>query len=443
MTTVTVTTSTAVVQVVSPTAATVNVSGAATATVNQDQATVVSNLDQVNTIASPAWIQFNTGATATMADGRLAWDSENETLQLGVDTGAILRVGQDFQQIVQNDSGDEIPKGTVVSVELDDQGRIRTVGQGIMRIVKTVADGSLPSKLILGVTVTTIANGARGVVSSHGYVNGVDTDTPNWVLGDILWASSTVPGALTNVEPTAPALRVPMAVVTRVQQNTGSFYVRFTPNEDLSQLNDVAIASPQNDQVLKYNSANGTWINGTADISAIPLRSNFYYSAEGSVSGRSFTLNSAYFFPFIFPAATTISRLGAFLVSTALSNTIRLAIYDNTANNEPGDLLDETATISTGTGQALGFKYETVDVTVQQGLYWLAFVNQGSVPSTFQATGFRPYYFPQGSFSSPVTTSAVQFFHYTQTGVTGAFPATATPVLLDSGAAPRVFVGVS
>lgn len=259
MTTVTVTTSTAVVQVVSPTSATVSVQGAATATINEDQATVVSNLDQVNTIASPAWIQFNTTATPTPATGRLAWDTEYETLQVGVNSGAVLQLGQEMHQVVQNDSGSTIADGSVVSVELDDQGRIRTVGLGIMRVVPAQGDGSLPAKLILGVATTNIGNGERGMVTSHGYVNFLNTQAPGWVLGDILWVSGTTPGALTNVEPTAPALRVPIAVVTRVNENTGSIYVRYSPNEDLAQLNDVAIVNPQEGDVLVYRS--GVWTN--------------------------------------------------------------------------------------------------------------------------------------------------------------------------------------
>jgi len=232
----------------------------ATVDLRQDQATIVSNLDQVNTIQTPAWIQFNTSGTATMQTGRLAWDAENETLQLGVNAGAVLQLGQEIHQIVQNDSGAPIPDGTLVSVELDNQGRIRTVGQGIMRVVKANADGSLPAKLILGVATTTMANGSRGMVTSHGYVSFIDTQTPGWTLGDILWANPLVPGGLVNVEPASPALRVPCAVVTRVNQNTGSIYVRYTPNEDLSQLNDVAISNPQNGDVLTYQ--NGVWVNG-------------------------------------------------------------------------------------------------------------------------------------------------------------------------------------
>jgi hypothetical protein len=257
---VTVNVTEAVVAVTSPTSATVEVQPASVVDLRQDQATIVSNLDLVNTIQTPSWIQFNTTATPTMQTGRLAWDAENETLQLGVNAGAVLQLGQEFHQIVQNDSGASIPDGTLVAVELDNQGKIRTVGQGIMRVVPAIADGSLPAKLILGIATTTMANGSRGMVTSHGYVNFLDTSTPGWVLGDILWADPLVPGGLVNVEPSSPALRVPCAVVTRVNSQTGSIYVRYTPNEDLSQLNDVAITNPQNGDVLTYQ--NGVWVNG-------------------------------------------------------------------------------------------------------------------------------------------------------------------------------------
>lgn len=256
---VTVNVTEAVVEVTSPTSATVEVLPGSTVDLRQDQATIVSNLDQVNTIQTPAWVQFNTTATPTMQTGRLAWDAENETLQLGVNSGAVLQLGQEFHQIVQNDSGAPIPDGTVVAVELDDQGKIRTVGQGIMRVVPANADGSLPAKLILGVATTTMANGDRGMVTSHGYVNFLNTSAPGWVLGDILWADPLVSGGLVNVEPAAPALRVPLAVVTRVNQNTGSIYVRYTPNEDLAQLNDVGIVNPQEGDILVYRS--GVWVN--------------------------------------------------------------------------------------------------------------------------------------------------------------------------------------
>lgn len=188
---------------------------------------------------------------------------------------------------------------------------------------------------------------------------------------------------------------------------------------------------------------NFTIPRGDTGNSGIALTSGFYYSPDGTSLQRSFSLNYAYYVPFIFPSATNITNLGCLLIATALSNSVRLGIYSNTSDNKPGNLLAETASILTGTGQSLGFKSETVSVSVQQGLYWLAFVNQGSVPSTFLATNSKPYYIPQGTIASPVSTVSTQYQHWNEANVTGAFPATATPILFDSSAQPRIFMGVS
>lgn len=182
---------------------------------------------------------------------------------------------------------------------------------------------------------------------------------------------------------------------------------------------------------------------GDTGNSGIALTSGYYYAPEGSTLSRSFSLNYVYFVPFIFPAATDISRLGVVLIATALSNTVRLGVYDNTADNKPGDLLVATSAFQTGTGQTLGFKSSEAELSVQQGLYWLAFVNQGSVPSTFLANNQKPYFIPQGTIASPVTNVATQYQHWNQASVTGDFPATATPVLFDTSVQPRIFIGVS
>lgn len=174
----------------------------------------------------------------------------------------------------------------------------------------------------------------------------------------------------------------------------------------------------------------------------VTLTPEYYYDSGGTVVSRSFALNYAYYVPYVFPGATTISRLGALLITIALTNSIRLGLY-NSVDNRPYQLLAETGAISTGTGQATGFKYDTVNVTADTGLYYLAFVNQGSVPSTFSALQNKPPFMPQGSFDSPVSVAFPQFQSWMEANVTGALPATATPVTLETGAVPRIFFGVA
>ena len=264
MSTISVTTGTAVVEVTAPNTATITTSGTFAAVVNENQATLVDNIIGAQAIAEPAYIQFNTSAVPSMATGRLAWDSEWETLKVQVNGGAILQMGQEDHLLVQNDSGDTIADGTVVMADVDEAGRIRTVGQGIIRVVKAIADGSLPSKYLLGIATTNIPNGDRGMVTSRGYVNNLDTT--DYSLGDILWVDPVTPGALTTTRPASPNLKLPVAVVTRVQQNTGSIFVRFTTGFDLEEIHDVTISAPANGEGLIYN--NGVWEN--AEIYGVP-----------------------------------------------------------------------------------------------------------------------------------------------------------------------------
>lgn len=182
---------------------------------------------------------------------------------------------------------------------------------------------------------------------------------------------------------------------------------------------------------------------GDTGNSGIALSSGYYYAPDGTSVQRSFSLNYAYYVPFIFPATTSLSKMGVMLISTALSNTVRLGIYDSDENNKPANLLGQTASFQTGSGQTTGFKSGDIEVSVQQGLYWLAFVNQGSVPSTFLGNNAKPYFMPQGTIDSPVTSISTQYQHWNQANVTGAFPETATPTLFDASVQPRIYMGVA
>jgi hypothetical protein len=260
------TAATAVVEVTAPNTATVIAGGENTATLNQNQATLITNIVEAETIGDLSWVQMNTTSTPSMQTGRIGWDTEWETIQVGVNGGANLQVGQESHILVQNDSGSELADGTLVMGELDDNGRLRTVGQGLIRVVPAIADGSLPGKLLLGIVTTPIANGSRGVVTTFGYVNGLDTQTPGWQLGDILWADPVNAGQLTNVQPIAPALKLPIAVVTRLQSQTGSIFVRMVNGWDLAEIHDVLISNPADGEALVYDA--GVWKN--AEVFGVP-----------------------------------------------------------------------------------------------------------------------------------------------------------------------------
>jgi hypothetical protein len=259
MTDVTVAVSTAVVVATSSTSATVTAVGAAEATVFTERATITSALQQVDTIGNPSWIQMNTTSSPTMQTGRIGWDVDFQTLQIGVNGNANLQVGQEFHILVQNTAEETITHGQVVMGALDNQGRLRIFGQSIIGVELAVADGSVPSKLFLGIATVDIAKNQRGVITTNGVVNDVPTNA--FTAGDILWANPAVPGGLTLTPPVAPNLKLPVAVVLR-KAGSGSIYVRMTQGSTLGVTDDnVQIDSPQDGDVLTYNGTTGVWEN--------------------------------------------------------------------------------------------------------------------------------------------------------------------------------------
>lgn len=122
--------------------------------------------------------------------------------------------------LVQNSTGATLPKGTVV-------GFAGVGAANLLSVSKYLADGSTPSLYILGVLDETIPDsGATGLCCVWGPVSGIDTSAFN--VGDILYASPTVAGGLTNVKPTAPNNVIPMAAVLIKSATDGVIFVRPT-----------------------------------------------------------------------------------------------------------------------------------------------------------------------------------------------------------------------
>lgn len=219
------------------------------------------SVTNVHSIHEPVLIDFETtqGELVPYQQGRLHWDYDFETLNIGIGASHALLVGQEILMLVQNDSGDELSIGTLVMGEVDINGRLKTVAQGIIKVVKAVTDGSVDAKLIIGVVSETIQNGDRGFVATQGRVIGKNTNGLD--AGTILYNDPNTAGALGTAVPTAPSLKLPVAVVTKKSTN-GQIYVRMTQGSKLGETDsNVQITSPQDGQVLKYNGTAGYWYN--------------------------------------------------------------------------------------------------------------------------------------------------------------------------------------
>jgi hypothetical protein len=181
----------------------------------------ITALQQQLSWAQPVdYIDFNTtGAVAPHQIGRLDWDPEDATLELDMDYGVIQQIGQETYARVQNDTGVTIPNGTVVG--------FAGATDDAIKVSPYIADGSQSSLYIVGVMTHDFPDtGSRGYCTVWGFVR--DVNTSAFSQGDILYASTTVAGALTNIKPTAPNNVVVVAAAIKIGTTDGIIFVRPT-----------------------------------------------------------------------------------------------------------------------------------------------------------------------------------------------------------------------
>lgn len=153
--------------------------------------------------------------------GQISWDADFETLQVGLDAGVNLQVGQEHVVRVKNTTVSEIADGTVVMFT-------GSTGDTVT-VAPAVSDGTYDNHVLVGVATESIAADGFGFVTQFGFVNNIKTDYAGWVVGDLLYADPNNAGALTKTAPLAPAWDFPIAAVTRINASSGRILVRAMP----------------------------------------------------------------------------------------------------------------------------------------------------------------------------------------------------------------------
>jgi hypothetical protein len=151
---------------------------------------------------------------------RFAWNNFDKTANLGMEYDVVQQVGLETYARVANFTGVTIPNGTVV-------GFTGAVPDSALSISPYLANGATNTLYVVGVMTHDLPDtGERGYCTVWGFVR--DVNTSAFTLGDILYASPTVAGGLTNVKPTAPNNVVPIAAVLQVGTTDGVIFVRPT-----------------------------------------------------------------------------------------------------------------------------------------------------------------------------------------------------------------------
>lgn len=158
-----------------------------------------------------------TGRTVPTKLRRISWDTTDQTLSLGLEYGVSQQIGQEIYARVSNNTGSPIANGTVVG--------FAGAALNSLSVSPYLADGNTPPSYIVGVMTHDLPDsGNRGYCTTFGFVRGIDTSA--FLIGDILYSSSIIAGALTKVKPTAPNNVIPVAVCVVSDSVNGVIFVR-------------------------------------------------------------------------------------------------------------------------------------------------------------------------------------------------------------------------
>ena len=178
----------------------------------QNSLVTISDTGEVSGLISET---FTPITPPTYTEGRVFYDTDAKTLCYYNDNSQMtVNIGQESIIRVRNQTGADIPDGTVVYVN-GATGNTPTIAKAIATSF-TTAD-------IIGVTTTSIANNAHGYVCSSGLVNGLDTSA--FAEGDPVFLSATTAGAFTTTEPTRPNYSVQVGVILRANPSVGTLLV--------------------------------------------------------------------------------------------------------------------------------------------------------------------------------------------------------------------------
>lgn len=195
-------------------------------------------------------------------EGGTAWSADARTLSINKGNGVIQNITQDLNYApARNTEATALVRGELVMVDPTQPAQGQT-----LRLKRYVSDGTLPVDLFVGMVSEAIAPNELGFVEWFGQLRGLSLPTlqpvgETWAEGDILWPNPAIAGGMTKIEPTAPAHKVTVAAILRINGNNLNVLVRPNLRSRIVDLHDVQVTNASNAQVLTYQ--NGVWVNAT------------------------------------------------------------------------------------------------------------------------------------------------------------------------------------
>ena len=333
------------------------------------------------------YIDFNTTTSYAPTPGRLTWDIESGTLDLGLTGTVNLLIGQRTVCQIYNNTGATLLKDKAVRV---------TGAQG-QRLTGALAqaDSDADSLTIFGIMLETVSVNRSGYVATDGLVRNFNTGS--FSDGDIVYLSPVSAGELTVTKPIAPQHLVQVGYVVKGGSvGAGSLYIKVQNGYELGELHDVKTSSSTSlatGEVLAWNAGASVWTNSTALI-----------DAQASISALNIQLAAV-------SAITSVNAAAITSINNVVSALeIRVSAVSTAASQrvlKAGDTMTGALTITTSADvQGLtvsGYATFNSRVSISAGFYTGA---QNFQDHTVQRATFRDYalvHVARGSVSAVTT----------------------------------------
>ena len=280
-----------------------------------------------------------------------------------------------------------------------------------------MSDSIIVQPVVNQVTVTEEVN--EVIVSSVGVQGATGATGAKGDKGDT--GATGAQGSSGVVSVTAPITNSGTSSAAVIGVNAGS-----TSAAGVLQLTD-SVASTSTTTAATPNAVKTAYDLTVAKTFQVIKTTGLYYTSgmPNRLSDTTIVHQTTYYLPIVIQNAVTADRI-ACRGGTGLSGgSVRLGIY-NDSSGLPSTVLIDAGTVATGAG---GVAQITISQSLSVGIYWLAFCQQGTAPTTpvYSGSGGST----TGTFNSVIngwtTPNVAGVMAYSQASVTGAF-ATATGI---------------
>lgn len=248
------------------------------------------NANQAYTYRADKFV-LNLSNYITEDPGNISWNDSDQTANLGLEYGVTNQIGQEYYARVRNSTGSTIPNGTVVG--------FAGAATDALLVTPYLANGGQPSLYILGIMTHDLPDsGEKGYCTVWGFVR--DVDTSAFSVGDVLYASPSTAGALTNVKPTAPNNVIPIAACVVSDATAGVIFVRPTIEQMkyygvFAKTSDASPAVINTAYALTFDStriSNGVVIGTPTSRIVVPTSGLYQFSCTIQLSSSSASTKS-------------------------------------------------------------------------------------------------------------------------------------------------------